>query len=160
MKKENVLTPQELKIKAESLEELRQIKFELSQLNWDELNCIWNQAQNVAQLDELLDRAIAHFNYQEDETAEKLGHAFKYDTRNAGRFCYTYTNVQSEKYTERIEVYRPSVLTKFRELTQLIAYKHFGIEPDWRANEDEETGKRYEVLPLSACGLGVQLYCQ
>jgi len=153
MKKVNILSPSEYKIKADTLEELKQIQFEISQLNWETLNCIWNQAQNVTQLDELLTQAIEHFNFQEDESAERLGHAFQYDIRNPGKFCYSFNSVQSEKYTEHIEVYKPSVLTKFRELTQLLAYNMFGIEKDWTESESL-------VLPLSACDLGIQLYCQ
>lgn len=151
MKKDNILSTSEYKIKADTLEELKQIQFEISQLNWETLNCIWNQAQNVTQLDELLTQAIEHFNFQEDEKAERLGHSFQYDTRNAGKFCYFFTNKQSEKYTEHIEVYKPSILTKFRELTQLIAYEKFGIEKEWRETDEL-------VLPVSACEIGMQLY--
>lgn len=151
MKKDNILSPSEYKIKAETLEELKQVQFELSQLNWDELNCIWNQAQNIAQLEELITRAIEHFNFQEDEQAERLGHAFQYDIRNAGKFCYAYTSKQSEKYTEHIEVYKPSILTKFRELTQLIAYQKYNIGKEW-------TERDSLTLPISACDLSVQQY--
>ena len=135
-------TQAELYRARQTVEQLETIERETQELAYPLLLHIWKVSETVDELKEHYRREIDRLNYcttDKDENGQDTNPYNIYDMRAVGEYAYKWNGV---------EVYKETILTLFRTLSQLLAYEQYNIERDPHTPQ---------VVPLSACERGATM---